>query len=103
MKSARDAEKGGSTMAVRTYVAPRAGAGTVNLRSAGRVEPATLVGSINEGTRLEYVGQTGGWYVCKVYVSTLVAEAVNGFIKLKAGGITINIRSSPVVENNTDV
>ncbi len=90
-------------MAVRTYVVPKAGAGTVNLRLAGRVDPATLVGSINEGTRLEYFAQVASWYVCKVYVSSLGAEVANGFIRPKAVNDYVNIRTSPVVENNTDV
>ncbi len=91
-------------MTVRTFVTPKAGAGAVNLRSTGKIDPANLLGTINEGTRLEYVTQTGSWYVGKVYVSTLGAEAAdNQFIKPRAFNDFVNIRSSPVVENNTDV
>ncbi len=91
-------------MAIRTFVTPKAGAGIVNLRSAGKIEPANLVGSITEGTRLEYVMQTGSWYVGKVYTSTQGAETVDSqFIKPKAFNDFVNIRTSPVVENNTDV
>jgi hypothetical protein len=91
-------------MALRTFVTPKGGAGTVNLRSANRIDPANVVGMINEGTRLEYMTQMGSWYVGKVYTSTQGAETVNNqFIKPKAFNDFVNIRSSPVVENNTDV
>lgn len=91
-------------MAIRTFVTPKAGAGTVNLRAEGRVDPSTLVGMINEGIRLEYVTQTGGWYVGKVYVSTQSADAVDGkWIKPKSFNDFANIRSSPLVDKNTDV
>ncbi len=93
-------------MAPRSFVTPKAGAGAVNLRSAGIVEPRNLVGLINEGTRLEYVTQEGSWYIGKGYVSTLGAEAVgNQFIKPKAFNDFVNIRLSPVVDaaRSTDV
>jgi hypothetical protein len=91
-------------MATRTFVTPKTGSGAVNLRSANRIDPANLVGMINEGTRLEYVTQTGSWYVGKVYVSAQGAAVVdNQFIKPKTFNDFVNIRSSPVVENNTDV
>ena len=35
-------------MAIRTLVTPKAGAGVVNLRSAGKIDPANIVGMINE-------------------------------------------------------
>jgi len=72
-------------MTIRTFVTPKAGAGAVNLRSTAKIDPANIVGMINEGTRLEYVTQTGSWYVGKVYVSTLGTEAVgNQFIRPRA-------------------
>ena len=64
-------------MATRTYVMPKAGAGTVNLRAENRIDPANLIGMVNEGTKLEYVAQIDSWYVAKVYVSTQGAEIVN--------------------------
>ena len=74
------------------------------LAQRDKIDPANIVGMINQGTRLEYVTQTGSWYVGKVYVSTQGAEAVgNQFIKPKAFNDFVNIRTSPVVENNTDV
>ena len=91
-------------MAIRTYITPKPGSGAVNLRSADRIDPANLLGSIGEGTRLEYVTQAGSWYVGKVYVSTLSAEIVgNQFIRPKATIDFANIRLSPVVDNTTDV
>jgi hypothetical protein len=91
-------------MAIRTFITPKAGSGAVNLRSANKLDPANVVGLINEGTRVEYFSQTGSWYVGKVYVSTQGAEVVNHqLIKLKASNDFVNLRSSPVVENNTDV
>jgi hypothetical protein len=91
-------------MTIQTFVTPKNGAGTVNLRSAGKIDPANLVGMIDEGTRLEYVTQTGSWYVGKVYTSTQGAETVGSqFIKPKSFNDFVNIRSSPVVDNNTDV
>ena len=91
-------------MAIRTYVAPKVGSGAVNLRTAGKIDPANLVGTINEGTRLEYVAQADSWFIGKVYVSTQGAEVVNSkFIKPKVFNDFVNVRTSPVVENNTDV
>jgi hypothetical protein len=85
------------------HSSPQAGAGTVK-RSADKIDSANIVGLIQEGTRVEYVSQTGSWYVGKVYVSTQGAETVNDqFIKPRAFNDFVNIRSSPVVENNTDV
>jgi hypothetical protein len=83
---------------------PKAGAGAVNLRAAGQIDAANVVGMINEGTKLEYVTQTGGWYVGKVYVSTQGAEVATGnAIQPKAFNDFVNVRTSPVVDNNTDV
>ncbi len=91
-------------MVVRTFITPQAGSGAVNLRSADKIDPANLVGLINEGTRLEYVTQTGSWYVGKGYVSTQGAETTdNQFIRPKAFNDFVNIRSLPRVDNSTDV
>ncbi len=91
-------------MATRTYVTPKAGAGTVNLRAENKIDPANLIGMINEGAKLEYVAQVDSWYVAKAYVSTLSAEIVNANrIRAKTTIDFANVRTSPVVENNTDV
>jgi hypothetical protein len=91
-------------MAIRTFITPKTGSGAVNLRSADKVGPANIVGMIKEGTRLEYVSQSGSWYVGKGYVSTQGAETVNHqFIKPRTFNDFVNIRSSPLVDNSTDV
>ncbi len=91
-------------MATRTYVTPKPGAGSVNLRAENKIDPANLIGMINEGARLEYVAQIDSWYVAKAHVSTLSAEIVNANrIRAKATIDFANVRTSPVVENNTDV
>jgi hypothetical protein len=91
-------------MALRSFITPKSDAGTVNLRTASKIEPGNIVGTISPGVRLEYVGQTGAWFVGKVYVSTQGAEAINGqIIRPKAFNDFVNIRTSPVVDNNTDV
>ena len=91
-------------MALRSFITPKSDSGAVNLRTAGKIDPGNIVGTITPGVRVEYVGETGAWFVGKVYVSTQGAEAINGqIIRPKAFNDFVNIRTSPVVENNTDV
>jgi hypothetical protein len=91
-------------MAIRSFIVPKADSGAVNLRTSGKVDPGNLVGTITPGVRVEYVMQSGSWFVGKVYVSTQGAEAINGqVIRPKTFNDFVNIRTSPAVENNTDV
>lgn len=91
-------------MPQRNFVTPRAGAGYLNLRSEARIDAANVVGALYENVRLEYVEQTGGWYGCRVFVSTLAANANDGqFVRLNPGGDFANIRLAPRVEPATDV
>ncbi len=77
-------------LTIRTFVTPKPGSGAVNLRSTDKIDPANIVGMINEGTRLEYYTRTGSWYVGKVYVSTEAAEAFgNQFIKPRAVSVLV--------------
>ena len=91
-------------MPVRTFVTPKAGSGFLNIRSEARLDAANIVGALNEGVRLEFVGENSGWYAARVFVSTLVANAADGrFVRLNAGGDFANIRSAPRTDANTDV
>jgi hypothetical protein len=91
-------------MPVRTFVTPKAGSGFLNIRSETRLDAANIVGALNEGARLEFVGEVSGWYACRVFVSTLVANAADGrFVRLNAGGDFANIRSAPRTDAGTDV
>ncbi len=91
-------------MAIRTLITPKAGSGGVNLRSEPRIDPANTVGGLPEGARLELVEQVGNWYACKVFVSTLVANAADGrFVRLNPGGDFANIRSAPRTDADTDI
>ncbi|HZY40589.1 MAG TPA: hypothetical protein VFF59_01165, partial [Anaerolineae bacterium] len=91
-------------MATRTFVTPKAGSGFLNLRSENRLDAANIVGALNEGVRLEFVGEVSGWYACRVFVSTLVANANDGrFVRLNPGGDFANIRLAPRADNATDV
>ncbi len=85
------------------YVAPQAGSGGVNLRSKPQVDASTLVGTLNEGARLELDRQGADWNSAKVYVATQVAGAVGNVVKPLAGWDTINIRSAPSTDPSTDV
>ena len=53
--SSRRLHERNNLMAIRTFISPKAGSGAVNMRSADKIDPANIVGTINEGTRLEYV------------------------------------------------
>ncbi len=85
------------------YVAPQAGSGGVNLRSQAQVDPSTLLGTLNEGTKLELDQQGGDWNTAKVYVATQVASAAGNLVKPLAGYDTINIRSAPDIDPSTGV
>ena len=91
-------------MTVRTFVTPKAGAGFLNLRSEIRLDAANIVGALNEGARLEFVGEVSGWYASRVFVATSVANAADGrCVRLNPGGDFANIRSAPRAEATTDV
>ena len=90
-------------MAETFYVAPKLGAGSVNLRSQPFVDPTTRVGLAVEGIRLELDQAGPAWHACKVYVSTLVAQVTNGFVTLQPGQFQINIRLSPQITDLTDI
>jgi hypothetical protein len=85
------------------YVAPQAGSGGVNLRSKAQVDPSTMVGTLNEGMKLELDKQGTDWNTGKVYVSTQVAAASGGVVTTLPGWDTINIRNAPSTDPSTDV
>ena len=87
-----------------TYVTPKAGAGGVNLRSQPFVDPSTRIGGLPDGARLELEEAGSDWHAGRVFVSTQFAEAAgDSFISLKPGAISVNVRSSPVLNDTTDV
>ncbi len=91
-------------MTTRTFVTPKAGSGFLNIRSETRLDAANIVGALNEGMRLDFVGEVNGWYACRVFISTLVANANDGrFVRINPGGDFVNIRSAPSIDGNTDV
>jgi hypothetical protein len=85
------------------FVAPQAGSGGVNLRSKARVDQSTLLGTLNEGVKLELDKQGAEWNTGKVYVSTQVAGASGGLVSALPGWDTINIRNAPSTDPSTDV
>jgi hypothetical protein len=85
------------------FVAPQAGSGGVNLRSKPQVMPATLVGTLNEGMKLELDRQGTDWNTGRVYVSTQVAGVSAGSVSPLPSLDTINIRSAPGTDPSTDV
>jgi hypothetical protein len=85
------------------YVAPQAGSGGVNLRSKAQVDASTMVGTLNEGVKLELDKQGAEWNTGKVYVSTQVAGASGGLVSALPGWDTINIRNAPSTDPSTDV
>ncbi|NTU62808.1 MAG: N-acetylmuramidase family protein [Chloroflexi bacterium] len=85
------------------YVAPQAGSGGVNLRSTAQVDPATLLGTLNENLKLELDQPGGQWHAAKVYVSAQVAGASSGRVAPLPGWDTINIRNTPSADPSTDV
>ena len=85
------------------YVTPQAGSGGVNLRSKPQVDQSTMLGTLNEGAKIELDEQGGEWNTARVYVSTQVAGASGGNIVPLPGWDTINIRSAPSTDPSTDV
>jgi hypothetical protein len=85
------------------FVAPQAGSGGVNLRSKGQVDQSTMLGTLNEGVKLELDKAGTDWNTGRVYVSTQVAGASGGLLSALSGLDTINIRSAPSTDSSTDV
>ncbi len=85
------------------FVAPQAGSGGVNLRSKPQVDASTLVGTLNEGVKLELDKQGTDWNTGRVYVSTQVAGVSGGTVSALSGWDTINIRNAPSTDPSTDV
>jgi hypothetical protein len=85
------------------FVVPQAGSGGVNLRSKAQVDASTMVGTLNEGVKLELDKQGKDWNTGKVYVSTQVAGVSNGMVSALPGWDTINIRNAPNTDPSTDV
>ena len=85
------------------FVAPQAGSGGVNLRSKAQVDASTLLGTLNEGVKLELDQQGATWNTGKVYVSTQVAGVSNATVSALPGWDTINIRNAPNTDPSTDV
>jgi len=82
------------------FVTPKAGEGFVNLRSAPRVHPDTLVGGLGQEMRLELLEEGDAFHICKVFISTQVAEVGNlGRVGLRAGFVRGNIRRVPNVDD----
>ncbi len=85
------------------YITPQAGSGGVNLRNKPQVDPSTLLGTLNEGVKLELDQQGSEWNTAKVYVSSQVAGASGGVVSVLPGWDTINIRLAPNIDPSTDV
>ncbi len=85
------------------FVTPQAGSGGVTIRLAPQIDPATKVGQLNEGARLELDAQGAEWHTAKVYVAMSVAETIDQHLKPKANWETINVRSAPRTDPGTDV
>jgi len=85
------------------FVAPQAGSGGVNLRSKAQVDQLTLLGTLNEGVKLELDQQGANWNTGKVYVATQVAGVSNGLVSALPNWDTINIRNAPNTDPSTDV
>jgi hypothetical protein len=84
-------------------VTPQAGSGGVILRLTPQIDPATKVGLLNEGARLELDAQGADWHTAKVYVMMSVAEPIDQHLKPKDNWEAINIRSAPRTDPSTDV
>ncbi len=65
------------------FVTPQTGSGGVIIRLAPHIDPATKVGALNEGARLELDAQGAEWHTAKVYVAMSVAETIDQHIKPK--------------------
>ncbi len=85
------------------YVTPQAGSGGVNLRSRPQIDQSTLLGTLNEGGKLELDQQGSEWNTARIYVSKQVAGAGGGNVTPLPGLDTINIRSAPSIDPSTDV
>ena len=88
---------------ITQFVAPQAGSGGVNLRSKAQVDASTLLGTLNEGVKLELDQQGANWNTGKVYVSTQVARVSGGSVSTLPGWDTINSRNAPDTDPSTDV
>ncbi len=84
-------------------LAAQAGSGGVNLRSKAQVDASTMVGTLNEGVKLELDQSGATWNTGRVYVSTQVAGASGGVVAALPGWDTINIRNAPSTDPSTDV
>lgn len=85
------------------FVTPQTGSGGITLRLAPQIDPATKVGLLNEGARLDLDAQSADWHAAKVYVAMSVAEPIDQHLKPKGNRETINIRSAPRTDPSTDV
>jgi len=85
------------------FLSPQTGSGGVNLRSKAQVDQSTLLGTLNEGVKLELDQQGVNWNTGKVYVSTQVAGVSGGAVSALPGWDTINIRNAPNTDPSTDV
>src|SRR3990170_1328184 len=89
-------------MSSMKIVVCKPGINQVNLRSAPQIE-ATQVGTLRQGMSLDVVRAGGAWHACKVYVSTTIADAADGFVALKPNVDVGNIRRVPHLANQYDV
>jgi hypothetical protein len=85
------------------FVTPQAGSGGVNLRSKPQVDASTLLGTLNDGVKLELDQEGPTWNTAKAYISTQVASASGGAVAALPGWDTINIRRAPNTDPGTDV
>jgi hypothetical protein len=85
------------------FVTPQAGSGGVIIRLAPQIDPATKVGALNEGARLELDTAGAEWHSAKVYVAMSVADTIDQHLKPKGTLDAINIRSAPRTDPGTDV
>jgi hypothetical protein len=85
------------------FLTPQTGSGGVNLRNRPQVDASTLLGTLNEGVKIELDKQGQDWNTGKVYVSTQVAGASGGAVTALPGWETINIRNAPNTDPSTDV
>ncbi|HZY44658.1 MAG TPA: N-acetylmuramidase domain-containing protein [Anaerolineae bacterium] len=81
-------------MADPIFVQPKAGSGGVTLRSQALIDPATKVGGLKEGVRLELDLQGTAWHTCRVYVvAQFAALSADGKSFTPLGGSAVNLRS----------
>lgn len=84
-------------------VTPKGGSGGVTVRLAPHIDPATTLGTLKEGARLELDAPGADWHTAKVYVAMSVAETIEHQLKPKSNWETINVRSTPRTDPSTDV